>query len=56
MSVDAHIQQLKQRHRSLEDQLHELTNSPSASDAERQAVKQQKLKLKDEIARLETTH
>lgn len=56
MSVNAHIIQLQQRHQNLEDQLHDLMVSPSAKDEDRLAVKREKLKLKDEIARLQTSH
>ena len=52
MSVDAHIQQLNQKHQSLEDQLAGLRASPSANDVEFLELKRQKLRLKDEIARL----
>ena len=52
MSVDAHIQQLQQKHQALEDQLNDLTKTPSVSDDELARVKREKLKLKDEIARL----
>jgi len=54
MSVDAHIQQLEQRHQILKSELASLTTSPSASDTELVEVKRQKLKLKDEIARLKS--
>ena len=52
MSVEAHIQQLKERHTALESELSELVASPSASDEEMAEVKRQKLRLKDEISRL----
>ncbi len=54
MSVEAHIQQLKQRHQSLEAQLDTLSSSPSASSIEVSEVKRRKLRLKDEISRLES--
>lgn len=52
MSVDAHIHQLHQKHQSLEDQLAGLRTSPSANDIELLEIKREKLRLKDEIARL----
>ncbi len=54
MSVDAHIQQLEQRHQLLKSELANLATSPSASDSELVEVKRQKLKLKDEIMRLKS--
>ena len=54
MSVEAHIQQLKERHMALESELSELISSPSASDQEKAEVKRQKLRLKDEINRLQS--
>lgn len=52
MSVEAHIEQLKERHTALESELSTLIASPSASDVELAEVKRQKLRLKDEINRL----
>ncbi|MDD9908423.1 MAG: DUF465 domain-containing protein [Ahrensia sp.] len=52
MSVEAHVQQLRERHSALESQLSSLIASPSASDVELAEVKRQKLRLKDEINRL----
>lgn len=56
MSVDARIDQLKQRHQNLESQLSGLAKEPSASDIELAEVKRQKLRLKDEINRLQSQH
>jgi len=52
MSVDAHIHQLHKKHQSLEDQLAGLRASPAANDIELLEIKREKLRLKDEIARL----
>ncbi len=54
MSVDAHIQQLEQRHQMLESELASLVASPSTSDAELVEIKRRKLMLKDEIQRLKS--
>ncbi len=54
MSVQSHIQQLEQRHQSLEAELANLTASPSTSDIELADVKRKKLRLKDEISRLQS--
>lgn len=55
MSVNAHIQQLEQKHKMLESELASLSASPSASDLELLKVKREKLRLKDEISRLQST-
>lgn len=52
MSVESHINQLEDRHRSLETMLHNLSGSPSTSDDELKSIKQRKLRLKDEIMKL----
>lgn len=54
MSLQSHIEQLKQRHGALENQLAELVSSPSSSDDELAQVKRQKLRVKDQITRLES--
>ena len=55
MSVTAHVEQLKQRHQLLETELARLNSSPSTSDAKLADIKRRKLKLKDEISRLNAT-
>ena len=52
MSVEAHIEQLRRRHSELDARLHELNLSPSATDGERNSLKRDKLRVKDEIERL----
>jgi hypothetical protein len=54
MSIESHINQLEDRHRSLETRLHDLSVSPSATDSEVKSIKQRKLRLKDEISRLQS--
>ncbi len=54
MSVEAHIQQLEQRHQILETEISELHSSPSSTDSELALLKRRKLKLKDEIHRLKS--
>jgi hypothetical protein len=56
MSVNAHIEQLVQRHQSLESELAGLISSPSTSDDTLADLKRRKLKLKDEITRLKATN
>ena len=56
MSVDAHIRELEKKHENLENELHSLSLSPSTTDDELTDIKRRKLKLKDEITRLQSAH
>ena len=53
MSLQAHLGELHAKHRALEAELADAMNHPASSDAEITALKRKKLKLKDEISRLE---
>ena len=53
MSLQAHLGELHAKHRALEAELADAMNHPASSDAEIAALKRKKLKLKDEITRLE---
>ena len=53
MSVQAHLGELQAKHRALEAELSEAMNHPASSDAEIAELKRKKLRLKDEISRLE---
>ena len=52
MSLNAHLAELSEKHRSLERKISEALARPSSDDAEIRRLKQEKLKLKDEISRL----
>ena len=52
MSVTAHLEELKKKHQTLSDQVEMAQRSPGADHIEVAAMKKQKLKLKEEIARL----
>ena len=56
MSLQAHLGELQAKHRALEAELADAMNHPASSDAEIAALKRKKLKLKDEISRLEHQH
>lgn len=58
MAITAHIDELSEKHRAIERKLEEELKHPSAGDAEIAALKKEKLRLKDEIAKLkgETRH
>jgi hypothetical protein len=56
MSLQAHLGELHAKHRALEAQLAEAINHPASTDAEIAELKRKKLRLKDEITRLEHQH
>lgn len=58
MALSAHLQELSEKHRQLERRIEEEIARPGSDDIEIRRMKQEKLKLKDEIARLssETRH
>lgn len=56
MSLQAHLGELNAKHKALEAELADAMNHPASSDAEIAELKRKKLKLKDEISRLEHQH
>ena len=52
MSITAHLEELKKKHQALSDQVETAQRAPSTDHIELAAMKKQKLKLKEEIARL----
>ena len=52
MSLSAHLEELKKKHQALSEQVEEAQRSPGVSDLEIAELKKQKLRLKEEIARL----
>lgn len=54
MALSAHLQELSEKHRQLERRIEEETARPGSDDLTIRRLKQEKLKLKDEIYRLET--
>ncbi len=56
MSLQAHLGELHAKHKALEAELADAMNHPASSDAEIAELKRKKLKLKDEITRLEHQH
>ncbi|MEL6373315.1 MAG: DUF465 domain-containing protein [Pseudomonadota bacterium] len=53
MALSAHLAELAQKHRVLDRSIEQEMNSPSGDDLRIAALKREKLKLKDEIKRLE---
>jgi hypothetical protein len=52
MALSAHLEELSEKHRQLERRLEQEVARPGSTDEEIQRLKQEKLKLKDEMARL----
>jgi hypothetical protein len=52
MAIQSHLAELEKKHRALEDEINEALTHPSTDDLKVVELKRQKLKLKDEIARL----
>jgi hypothetical protein len=53
MSLQSHLSELHAKHRNLEQELQDAMAHPSSSDHELAELKRKKLKLKDEITKLE---
>ena len=53
MSLQAHLGELQQKHQALEAELLEAMNHPASSDTEIAELKRKKLRIKDEISRLQ---
>ncbi len=53
MSVQAHLGELAAKHRALEAELEDVMSHPASSDAEIAELKRKKLRIKDEMTKLE---
>lgn len=58
MTIQAHIASLEKKHGALEEELETVLASPSSDDRQIVDLKRKKLRLKDEMQRLQasTTH
>jgi hypothetical protein len=54
MSLQAHLSELISKHQLLEKELAEAIAHPASTDQEIAEIKRRKLKIKDEITRLES--
>ena len=52
MNLDSHISQLRKKHAVLEDRIAKDQRSPGSSDLSLVEMKREKLRIKDEIERL----
>ncbi|NRP13855.1 hypothetical protein XMM379_002198 [Aliiroseovarius sp. xm-m-379] len=53
MSVSSHVEELRRKHQALEGEVEAAQRAPGTTDQEITELKKQKLKIKEEIARLE---
>jgi hypothetical protein len=53
MTLAAHLEELSQKHRLLEQRLKEELSRPGSDDGEISRLKLEKLRLKDEMAKLQ---
>ncbi|MBC6437064.1 MAG: DUF465 domain-containing protein [Rhodobacteraceae bacterium] len=53
MSLDAHLQELRKKHEILSRKIEEAQRSPSTDELAIRDLKKQKLRLKEEISRLD---
>ncbi|MDX2309318.1 MAG: DUF465 domain-containing protein [Hyphomicrobium sp.] len=54
MALSAHLQELSEKHRQLDRRIEQEMARPGSDDLEIRRMKQQKLKIKEEIDRLES--
>ncbi len=55
MALQAHIAELAEKHKKLEDEIHEALQHPATDFCHLTELKRQKLRVKDEIERLRST-
>ncbi len=55
-STQSHVSELRRKHHSLETEIAEARRHPSVDETHLRALKSRKLRLKDQIWRLETAH
>lgn len=54
MSLGAHLQELKKKHAHLSAKVEEVQRNPASDDLTIRELKKEKLRLKEEIARLDS--
>lgn len=54
MSLGAHLQELRKKHETLSQRVEEAERSPGVDDLAVRELKKQKLRLKEEISRLDS--
>lgn len=54
MALNAHLENLKRKHQAISDAVENAQRAPGVDDLEVTTMKKEKLRLKEEIARLST--
>ncbi len=54
MTMSSHLEELRKKHQSLSEQVEEAQRSPAVDDLSITDLKKQKLRLKEEITRLQS--
>lgn len=52
MNLGSHLEELRRKHQNLSDQVEAVQKSPAGDDLQVMSLKKEKLKIKEEIARL----
>ena len=55
MALQGHIQELSDKHKRLEERIHEEMAHPDWDEAQVAALKKEKLRIKDELLRLQSS-
>jgi len=55
MALQGHIQELSDKHKKLEERIHEEMSHPDWDEAQIAALKKEKLRIKDELLRLQSS-
>lgn len=55
MSLSSHLEELRKRHQHLSEEVEQAQRQPGSDDLHITAMKKEKLRLKEEIARLSQT-
>ena len=55
MALQGHIQELSEKHKRLEERIHDEMNHPDWDEVRIAALKKEKLRIKDELERLRSS-
>lgn len=56
MNLEVHLQTLQDRHANLEKAIHDEMTRPAPDDGQVRDLKRQKLQIKEEITRVQSSH
>jgi hypothetical protein len=55
MALQGHIDELSEKHKKLEERIHDEMNHPDWNESQVAALKKEKLRIKDELERLRSS-